>query len=54
MEASELIERFEEVNEDGCMLDKAFSMLAESSPAKAREFLECYEGVKTYNNYLSE
>lgn len=54
MEANELIELFDEINEEGSMLEKAFGMLAESSPTKAREFLECYQGVKTFNNYLSE
>lgn len=54
MDASNLISRFDELNHEGGMLRKAFSLLAETSPAKATEFLECYEGVETYNNYLSE
>jgi hypothetical protein len=36
------------------MLRKAFLLLTEMNPAKATEFLECYEGVETYHNYLSE
>lgn len=54
MDASNLISRFDELNRDGGMLRKSFLLLAEISPAKAAEFLECYEGVETYNNYLSE
>lgn len=54
MEIDDLIKRFDEINRDGKMLKKAFILLAESNPSKAYEFIECYNGVHTYNNYLSE
>lgn len=54
MDASNLISRFDELNHSGGMLRKAFLLLMDMSPAKASEFLECYEGVAKYNNYLSE
>ena len=54
MEMEELVKKFDEVNKDGGMLRKAFCMLADVNPSKASEFLDCYNGVHTYYNYLSE
>ena len=54
METSDMMERFNAMNHEGGMLKKAFTLLMECSPQKASEFLECYEGVETYHNYLSE
>lgn len=54
MNKDELIERFDNVNEDGEMLRKCFSMLVDISEKSAASFLECLEGTHEYNNYLTE
>ena len=54
MEYEEIISRFDQVNHEGKMLKKAFSLLAEANMSKACEFLDCYEGVLAYNNFLTE
>lgn len=54
MEASELIERFDEANIGDSLLKKAFVLLANSSTKIASQFLECVEGMKAFDNYVSE
>lgn len=36
------------------MLRKCFSMLAETSPKMAFNFLSCVEGMQSYNNFVTE
>ena len=50
----ELMTRFEAVNSEGPMLRKCFHLLADSSEKAAAEFVECMEGMHSYNNYVSE
>lgn len=54
MEASELIQRFDDARVGDCLLRKAFVMLANASTKSATQFLECVEGMNTFNNFVTE
>lgn len=54
MEANELIERFDTMRVGDALLRKCFAMLATSSPKYASHFLDCLEGMETFNNFLTE
>ena len=54
MEASELIEKFDEAKVGDCLLRKAFVMLANASPKSAAQLLDIIEGMNSYNNYVCE
>lgn len=54
MEASELIKRFDDSRVGDPLTRKAFLLLVDSSMKSAAQFLDCVEGMSTYNNYVSE
>ena len=54
MEAREIIERYDAMHLDDSLLRKCFVMLAESSQKSALSYLDCIEGMHTYNNYVTE
>lgn len=51
---SELMERFDALNTEGAMLRKCFHLLSDVSEKAATDFIDCLEGTRNFNNYLSE